>query len=158
MPRRPSNFRQRDVTAAIKAVEAAGLSVSRVDVSREGIITVHTGTPEDDPDAETRAAEEAMNRYFEAQPKRQRRDLEAATREMEEDLRRRRWREIDDQQKQWKELGLPHNTASVLVKHGILTLPELAALTDDKMMKWDRFGPHSLDAVHRLLKNPHGSR
>jgi hypothetical protein len=40
MPRAQSTFRQRDVTAAIRAAEAAGHAVERVEIDREGRIVV----------------------------------------------------------------------------------------------------------------------
>jgi hypothetical protein len=40
MARVPLTFRQRDVTAAIKAVEAAGHKIARVLISREGDIVM----------------------------------------------------------------------------------------------------------------------
>jgi len=43
MSRRPSTFRQRDLTRAVKAVIAAGLHVSGVKVSAQGDIEVVTG-------------------------------------------------------------------------------------------------------------------
>jgi hypothetical protein len=42
MPRGPSTFRQRDVTAAIKAARAAGVEVARVEVM-DGKITLVIG-------------------------------------------------------------------------------------------------------------------
>jgi hypothetical protein len=43
MTRRPSAFRQRDLTKAVKAVIAAGLHVAGVKVSVQGDIEVVTG-------------------------------------------------------------------------------------------------------------------
>ena len=40
MSRRPATFRQRDLTAAIKGVVAAGCAVARVEVSKDGKIIV----------------------------------------------------------------------------------------------------------------------
>ena len=45
MSRAPSKFRQRDVTAAVKAVEAAGYPVRYVRISRDGDIEIEIGTP-----------------------------------------------------------------------------------------------------------------
>lgn len=40
MSKAPSTFRQRDVTAAIRAMEAAGHEVERVEIGRDGKIVV----------------------------------------------------------------------------------------------------------------------
>jgi len=40
MSRAPSAFRQRDVTAAVKAVKAAGVAVVKVEIERDGKISV----------------------------------------------------------------------------------------------------------------------
>jgi hypothetical protein len=40
MPRRPCTFRQADITKAVRAVQAAGVPVARVEVDREGRIIV----------------------------------------------------------------------------------------------------------------------
>ncbi|HVH77160.1 MAG TPA: hypothetical protein VM755_19770 [Stellaceae bacterium] len=42
MARGPTTFRQRDVTAAVKAVEAAGYKVERVEIDKVGKIVVVT--------------------------------------------------------------------------------------------------------------------
>jgi hypothetical protein len=43
MSRAPSTFRQRDVTKAVKAVVAAGIEVTRVEIDAEGKIIVVAG-------------------------------------------------------------------------------------------------------------------
>jgi hypothetical protein len=47
MTRRPSTFRKTDVTRAAKAVQAAGLEVGFVEVSRDGLIRVIPRNPRD---------------------------------------------------------------------------------------------------------------
>ncbi len=49
MSRGPSTFRQRDVTAAVKAVVAAGVEVARVEIDKEGKIVVVPGKPQNVP-------------------------------------------------------------------------------------------------------------
>jgi hypothetical protein len=44
MPRGPLRFRQRDVSAALKAFAAAGISVARVEVGKDGV-TIVPGEP-----------------------------------------------------------------------------------------------------------------
>jgi hypothetical protein len=45
MSRRPCVFRQRDVTRAVKAVAAAGVTVAKVEVDKDGKIVVVVGEP-----------------------------------------------------------------------------------------------------------------
>jgi hypothetical protein len=55
MTRRPSAFRQRDLTRAVKGVTAAGVHIARVEIGRDGKIVVVTQQPagqQDDLDRE----------------------------------------------------------------------------------------------------------
>lgn len=67
MGSRPSTFRQRDVTAAIKAIKAGGLSVARVVINRDSVV-VYPGAPladDTDDDAATRNQfQENLRRAF----------------------------------------------------------------------------------------------
>jgi hypothetical protein len=47
MARGPTTFRQRDVTAAIKAAAAAGLLVARVEIDKSGKIVIVTGAQQE---------------------------------------------------------------------------------------------------------------
>jgi hypothetical protein len=49
--RKPSSFRQADVTKAVRAVAAAGLGVARVDIGADGKITITTGRGVEDAPA-----------------------------------------------------------------------------------------------------------
>lgn len=52
MARAPTTFRQRDVSAAIKAAKVAGCEVSRVEIGKDGKIVIITGPPAPPDDAE----------------------------------------------------------------------------------------------------------
>ena len=43
--RRPSIFKQRDVTRAARGVRAAGLDIAHVEINRDGLIVVVPGKP-----------------------------------------------------------------------------------------------------------------
>jgi hypothetical protein len=45
MPRGECTFRQRDITAAVKALRDAGVPVARVEVGKDGKIVVIVGEP-----------------------------------------------------------------------------------------------------------------
>jgi len=47
--RGPATFKQTDLTRAVKATIAAGVSVARVEVDRDGKITVVAGKPAEAP-------------------------------------------------------------------------------------------------------------
>jgi hypothetical protein len=49
MSRRPSTFRQRDLTAAVKGARAAGCTVARVEVGKDGKIIVIVSDGKDQP-------------------------------------------------------------------------------------------------------------
>jgi hypothetical protein len=46
MSRGPQTFRQRDMTRAVRAVAAAGMSVAKVEVDKAGKIVVVVGEPD----------------------------------------------------------------------------------------------------------------
>jgi hypothetical protein len=45
MPRGPCTFRQRDLTAAVRAATNAGCEVARIEVGKDGKIVLVTGSP-----------------------------------------------------------------------------------------------------------------
>jgi hypothetical protein len=66
MPRPPSNFRQRDVQAAIKAAKQAGIEVGRIEIDKDGKIIICAGKPiETEPDGEDPSWDKAIKRYLE---------------------------------------------------------------------------------------------
>jgi len=60
MSRAPLTFRQRDVTAAIKAVEAAGHVVARVEIGRDGRIIVFPARTDEDRPASSNEWDEVL--------------------------------------------------------------------------------------------------
>jgi hypothetical protein len=57
MSRRPSSFRQRDVAAAVKGAIAAGCTVARIEVDKEGRIVVIVSGKEQSPERPANANE-----------------------------------------------------------------------------------------------------
>jgi hypothetical protein len=59
MSRTPANFRQADVTRALRAAQKAGVEISRVEIARDGrIVIIAAGDrlePQDDLDQELAA-------------------------------------------------------------------------------------------------------
>jgi len=53
MARARLTFRERDITAAIRAIEKAGHKVARVSIAPDGHIDVFTGQPDDEERPET---------------------------------------------------------------------------------------------------------
>jgi hypothetical protein len=51
MARGPCNFRQQDVTRAVKGTVAAGVEVARVEIDKSGKIVIVTGTPVEEDDS-----------------------------------------------------------------------------------------------------------
>jgi hypothetical protein len=49
MARTPSNFRQQDVTRAVKAVTAAGVHIVRIEIDKTGKISITTADAADRP-------------------------------------------------------------------------------------------------------------
>jgi hypothetical protein len=61
MPRAKLTFRQRDVTAAVKAVEAAGHVVERVEIAPDGRIVVIATKLATDANAQTNEWDEVLD-------------------------------------------------------------------------------------------------
>jgi hypothetical protein len=53
MSRTPSNFRQTDISRALKAIRVAGYSAARVLIGKDGQIEIITATVEDESAADT---------------------------------------------------------------------------------------------------------
>ena len=49
MPRQPCNFRKGEITRALKGAEAAGFIANRIDIDKNGTITLFRGTEEYQP-------------------------------------------------------------------------------------------------------------
>ncbi|MFG1241920.1 hypothetical protein V5F31_06005 [Xanthobacter sp. V7C-4] len=59
MSRGPATFRQRDMTAAVKAVTAAGLDIARIELDKSGKIVIIPGRREE-PAREGQGGEEPL--------------------------------------------------------------------------------------------------
>lgn len=64
MPRNRLAFRQRDITAAIKAVERAGNKVYRVLIGKDGSIVVELAPPGGNETAPARAEQNPWDRVY----------------------------------------------------------------------------------------------
>ncbi len=55
MSRRPCIFRQTDLTRALKGARAAGMEIGRIEINKDGVITILPGKPLDptSPDPES---------------------------------------------------------------------------------------------------------
>ncbi len=62
-PRGPNAFKQHDVTRAIRAVEAAGLDVARIEVDKGGKIVVIPGKPQQQPQSQNEVAANAYDEW-----------------------------------------------------------------------------------------------
>jgi hypothetical protein len=64
MPRDKLTFRQRDLNAALKVVQARGLNVARIEVRQDGVVIIPgdpaTAATDPDDDAETLRTKEAL--------------------------------------------------------------------------------------------------
>ena len=61
MPRGKCTFRQRDLVAACRAIERAGLSVRRIEITPDGRILVEPAAPrEDSPEPQRNDFDELM--------------------------------------------------------------------------------------------------
>lgn len=71
MSRTRCTFRERDVTAAIRAAKAGGVSVARIEIHPDGGVTVIAGEPEGaDPDINTLAMERMRDALRKKKPAR----------------------------------------------------------------------------------------
>jgi hypothetical protein len=67
MGAKPSTYRTRDLTQAIVGVTRAGLGIRRIEIDRDGKITVHIGN--DPPDAQAKGNNGEANEWDEVLPK-----------------------------------------------------------------------------------------
>jgi hypothetical protein len=72
MPRGPLRFRQRDVSAALRALKAAGVPVARVEVGKDGV-TIVPGEPAPSAKHDEAAEVARIDRMIQAGRERRRR-------------------------------------------------------------------------------------
>jgi hypothetical protein len=65
-PRGPNTFKQHDMTRAVRAVQAAGVEVSRVEVDKDGKIVVIAGQPQQPQDGGAASAYDEWRRSCES--------------------------------------------------------------------------------------------
>jgi hypothetical protein len=51
MPRGPCAFKQRDVVRALKAIRAAGIENARLEITKDGLLIVMSGKPDEADDS-----------------------------------------------------------------------------------------------------------
>jgi hypothetical protein len=68
MARGPSNFKQRDVTRALRAAMAAGIEVGRIEIDQAGKISVVIGQSNATDPAPTAAASGTKNGSYQRAP------------------------------------------------------------------------------------------
>ena len=65
MAPKPLTYRTRDLVQALRGAREAGLSIKRLEVDREGKITVEIGQPGIDPDCDDKGDDECDERLTE---------------------------------------------------------------------------------------------
>lgn len=68
MSRTPARFKQADLTRAVKAARAAGLEVTRTEITKDGrIVLVHTSVADEPERASVAPVRNEWDDYFDAQ-------------------------------------------------------------------------------------------